>query len=760
MSDAVRVHDAIVRGTIERHGGYVFGVGGDGFAAAFSSPADAAAAAVESQEQLRDDDLVDFGVRMGLHTGEAVERDRNYFGSEVNRAARLMSLAHGGQVLVSDTTEVLLRDRVAVRPLGEHRLRGLRGRMGVYQVVAEGLPTDFPVLRSVDSFPGNLPQQLSSFVGREQVIDEVAELVRSRRLVTLSGVGGVGKTRLALEAGAEVAGEFPDGVWMIELASVGDAGFRARGDRERAGHHTPRRRVVDRHRRRIVGWSARSPRDRQLRARGRCRGVGDRRDPRPVAERQDPRHVTRGARGRRRVDVGRCAARVGRRRDVRRRHAVRRPGARGPSRLRAPRARHRGRGDRDLRVARRLPLGIELAAARMAAMSAVEVRDRLADRFRLLAGIDARTGASAHLASCRCLVVRPPDRRGAGAPRPGVGVRGRLRPHEHLRGGRRSSTTSTYSAISIRWSASRSWSPTTRRPAPATACSRPSASSRRIDWRRAGVLEPTRDRHSRVLRARGGRALGTLERARDGATRSTGSKRSWGTCAPGTSGAPHAATSRSRPTSRRTPRSSGSRYSCSKRWPGPRSCIEPAAAADVRRLPRLYTAAGYACFAGRAEAARVNAHRATELEVDPRYDGMRTRIRHLHRGTGQRVLRRPRSVRRAHRVGRRAVRECTGLRPRLVRRRPPVVRSHRGSARARRGVGCRREITRQPLLDRVRALDRRAWRSRRRTRAARSRRGTKASPSYASTASSSSKASSHATRRACTRPTANPRRRS
>ena len=94
--------------------------------------------------------------------------------------------------------------------------------MSVYQVVADGLPTEFPVLRSVDYFAGNLPQQLSSLVGREKVVAEVAELVRSSRLVTLTGVGGVGKTRLALEVGAEVAGEFPDGVWIVELASVGD----------------------------------------------------------------------------------------------------------------------------------------------------------------------------------------------------------------------------------------------------------------------------------------------------------------------------------------------------------------------------------------------------------------------------------------------------------------------------------------------------------------------------------------------------------
>ena len=144
MADAVRVHDQIVRGTIERHRGYVFGIGGDGFSAAFSTAADAAAAAIESQEQLRDDVAITFAVRMALHTGEAVERDRNYTGVEVNRAARLMSLAHGGQVLVSDATEVFLRERVPLRPLGEHRLRGLRGRMSVYQVDAAGLPDGVP----------------------------------------------------------------------------------------------------------------------------------------------------------------------------------------------------------------------------------------------------------------------------------------------------------------------------------------------------------------------------------------------------------------------------------------------------------------------------------------------------------------------------------------------------------------------------------------------------------------------------------------
>jgi class 3 adenylate cyclase len=155
MAAALQVHDAIVRAVIERHDGYVFATGGDGFCAAFSKAAHAVAAAVESQRELSADAAIPFAVRMGLHTGEAIERDRNYLGTEVNRAARLMALGHGGQVLVSESVEVLVRSRVALRPLGEHLLRGLRGRLAVFQVVAEGLASEFPVLRSVDFFAGN-----------------------------------------------------------------------------------------------------------------------------------------------------------------------------------------------------------------------------------------------------------------------------------------------------------------------------------------------------------------------------------------------------------------------------------------------------------------------------------------------------------------------------------------------------------------------------------------------------------------------------
>ena len=248
MAAALQLHDGIVRDAIANHGGYVFSTPGDGFGAAFARAGDAASAAIEAQQRLTEAD-VPFPVRMGLDTGEATERDGTYVGPCVSRVARLMALAHGGQVVASDTTEVMLRDRVALRPLGEHRLRGLRGRTAVFQVIAEGLRVDFPVLRGLDRSPGNLPQQLNSFVGREDLVAEVAELVRSNRLVTLSGVGGVGKTRLAVEVGAELAGELPDGVWMVELAPVGEPSSVPAAIATALGITPQGRRRVDRHRR-------------------------------------------------------------------------------------------------------------------------------------------------------------------------------------------------------------------------------------------------------------------------------------------------------------------------------------------------------------------------------------------------------------------------------------------------------------------------------------------------------------------------------
>ncbi len=159
---------------------------------------------------------------MGLHTGEAAERDGVYLGPVLNRAARIMAVGHGGQVLVGVRTAALLGD-VELVDLGERRLKDLVDAERLYQVRAEGLAAEFPALRTPDMRRGNLPVPATALLGRARELLEVCDLVRANRLVTLTGVGGVGKTRLALEAGTALAAEFPDGVWNVELASVGDA---------------------------------------------------------------------------------------------------------------------------------------------------------------------------------------------------------------------------------------------------------------------------------------------------------------------------------------------------------------------------------------------------------------------------------------------------------------------------------------------------------------------------------------------------------
>ena len=154
-------------------------------------------------------------------TGEAELRDGDYFGAALNRAARVMAAGHGGQILIADTTAGLLSGFDLVN-LGPRRLRDVANPITVYQVRAPGLRTDFPPLRTLDSNPGNLRPAMTSCIGREAEIPDIAAAVRSRRLVTLTGVGGVGKTRLALEVAAHLAHEFPDGVWVFELAAVTD----------------------------------------------------------------------------------------------------------------------------------------------------------------------------------------------------------------------------------------------------------------------------------------------------------------------------------------------------------------------------------------------------------------------------------------------------------------------------------------------------------------------------------------------------------
>lgn len=224
MSEALRLHDEILRSAIESRGGYVFTTAGDSFAAAFSTSTDAAGAAAAIQQNLSDADWPETSpirVRVGINTGEADERDGDYFGPPVNRAARLMSAAHGGQVLVSETAQAVLHD-ADLHDLGVHRLKDLVAPQRVWQLAVEGLPQDFPPINSLDSATHNLPVQRTELLGRGAEIEQVAELLSHHRLVTLTGFGGTGKTRLALAVAAEVSQQYPRGAFFVDLAPVSD----------------------------------------------------------------------------------------------------------------------------------------------------------------------------------------------------------------------------------------------------------------------------------------------------------------------------------------------------------------------------------------------------------------------------------------------------------------------------------------------------------------------------------------------------------
>ena len=212
---ALAAHDLVLRGVIAAHGGWLFKHTGDGVCAAFASPRSAVDAAVAAQRAL------ELPVRMGIATGEAELREGDYFGTVLNRAARVMAAGHGGQILLVEPTASLMSG-VDLEDLGSRRLRDLPNPVEVFQVRAPGLRTDFPPLRALDVSPGNLRPAVTSFIGRESEVTELQAAVKARRLVTLTGVGGVGKTRLALEVAARLADEFPDGVWFFELAAVTD----------------------------------------------------------------------------------------------------------------------------------------------------------------------------------------------------------------------------------------------------------------------------------------------------------------------------------------------------------------------------------------------------------------------------------------------------------------------------------------------------------------------------------------------------------
>ena len=232
MQPALARHDEILRDAIEGNGGYVFKTVGDAFCASFPTAPDALGAALTVQRTLLVEEWVkDIGslkVRMALHTGAADERGGDYFGPPVNRVARLLSSGHGEQVLLSQAVQELVRGDlpagVDLRDLGAHRLKDLFRPERVFQLVAPGLPSEFPPLRTLERRPNNLPLQPTALVGREREVGEVVERLRVEevRLLTLTGPGGTGKTRLALQAGADLLEEFEDGVFFVALAVITD----------------------------------------------------------------------------------------------------------------------------------------------------------------------------------------------------------------------------------------------------------------------------------------------------------------------------------------------------------------------------------------------------------------------------------------------------------------------------------------------------------------------------------------------------------
>ena len=230
MGPALALHDRILRSAVESSRGTVIKTTGDGLLAIFEDPNAAIAAALAAQRALGAADWGETGplrVRMAIHAGAAEARDGDYFGPALNRSARILAIGHGGQVLLSAVAAILARDglppSIELRDLGSHRLRDLDRPEQVFQLEVADLPSDFPPLRSLSTRRSNLPLQLTSFVGREKEVAELEALLKRHRLVTLIGVGGTGKTRLMLEAAGHVAERFVDGAWLAELAPLTDA---------------------------------------------------------------------------------------------------------------------------------------------------------------------------------------------------------------------------------------------------------------------------------------------------------------------------------------------------------------------------------------------------------------------------------------------------------------------------------------------------------------------------------------------------------
>jgi predicted ATPase len=387
MRVALAAHDEVLRQAVEAHGGWLFKHTGDGVCAAFASPRSAVDAAVAAQRAL------ELPVRMGLATGEAELRGGDYFGAVLNRAARVMAAGHGGQILLAESTAGLLSG-VDLVDLGPRRLRDLPTAVGVFQVRAAGVQADFPALRALDASPGNLRAATTSFIGRESEVAELHAAMKAHRLVTLTGVGGVGKTRMSLEVAARLADEFPDGVWFFELAAVTDPA--AVPDAVAAVFgitQQPGKTVTESVATALEGRSrllvfdncehvldaAADLIEAILAASATVTTLATSREGLGVSEEQLWRVPSLD------VSSGTESAAVNLFLD--RAHSVV-----SDFSLAQP-----GEADAVVDICRRLdgiPLAIELAASRMASMTASEVRDRLDQRFRLLVG--SRRGLSRH----------------------------------------------------------------------------------------------------------------------------------------------------------------------------------------------------------------------------------------------------------------------------------------------------------------------------------------------------------------------------
>jgi len=227
--DVLSEHHRLLRGAVEAAGGVPIGSEGDSLFAAFDTPTSAVGGAVAAQRALaagKWPDSTAVRVRMGLHTGEGLVRDGTYVGIDVHRAARIAAAGHGGQILMSDATRALVAQTlppgVELRDLGRHRLKDLAEPEHIYETVIDGLASEFPALRSLDAAPNNLPTQLTSFVGRAHEVAEAKRLLATTRLLTLTGPGGTGKTRLSLQLAAESISDFSDGVFFVALGTLED----------------------------------------------------------------------------------------------------------------------------------------------------------------------------------------------------------------------------------------------------------------------------------------------------------------------------------------------------------------------------------------------------------------------------------------------------------------------------------------------------------------------------------------------------------